>query len=222
MASGAIATWIVWLRSAAEMPVVTPSRASIETVKAVPSGASLCSVIGRRPSLSARSSVRQRQIRPRACVAMKLIVSGVANCAAITRSPSFSRSGSSTTTTKRPSRISSIASSIVANGVVTAIATGYRRAEQPLDVLGEDVDLEVEQRRPARARRASSPPACAGSARRRSRARRARRRSGSPLERDRALFDDVAEELGRQRRPRCARRRPRAPRCATTVATPST
>jgi hypothetical protein len=29
-----------------EMPVVTPSRASIETVKAVPSGVSLCSVIG--------------------------------------------------------------------------------------------------------------------------------------------------------------------------------
>ena len=39
--SGWIATWIVWLRSAAEMPVVTPSRASTLTVNAVPSGASL-------------------------------------------------------------------------------------------------------------------------------------------------------------------------------------
>ena len=64
--SGSIATWIVRERSAAEMPVVTPSRASIETVNAVPSGVSLCSVIGRRPSSSQRSSVRQRQIRPRA------------------------------------------------------------------------------------------------------------------------------------------------------------
>ena len=33
--AGSIATWIVCARSAAEMPVVTPSRASIETVKAV-------------------------------------------------------------------------------------------------------------------------------------------------------------------------------------------
>ena len=39
--AGWIATWIVWLRSAAEMPVVTPSRASTLTVNAVPSGASL-------------------------------------------------------------------------------------------------------------------------------------------------------------------------------------
>ena len=38
-------------RSAAEMPVVTPSRASIETVNAVPSGASLWSVIGRSAEL---------------------------------------------------------------------------------------------------------------------------------------------------------------------------
>ena len=75
----------------------------------------------RRPSWSARSSVSDRQICPRACVTMKLIVSGVANCAAMTRSPSFSRSGSSTTTTMRPSRISSIASSMVAKDVVTAM-----------------------------------------------------------------------------------------------------
>ena len=47
---------------------------------------------------------------------MNVIASGVTNCAAIVRSPSFSRSASSTTTTKRPERMSSIASSIVANG----------------------------------------------------------------------------------------------------------
>ena len=68
-------------------------------------------------SSSERSSVRQRQITPRPCVAMKLIASGVANSAAMVRSPSFSRSGASTTTTNLPARTSSIASSIVANAV---------------------------------------------------------------------------------------------------------
>ena len=38
---GSIATWIVRARSWAEIPVETPSRASIETVKSVPSGVSL-------------------------------------------------------------------------------------------------------------------------------------------------------------------------------------
>ena len=36
-----MATWIVRARSAAEMPVVTPSRASIEIVNAVSKGVSL-------------------------------------------------------------------------------------------------------------------------------------------------------------------------------------
>src|SRR5262245_56968726 len=82
---------------------------------------------------------------------MKLTASGVTNCAAIVRSPSFSRSSSSTTTTKRPARISSIASSILANGLVSRsvtalIAPSYPRSprrHEPLDVLREDVDLEV-------------------------------------------------------------------------------
>ncbi len=55
-------------------------------------------------------------MRPRPYLAMKLIASGVANWAAIVRSPSFSRSSSSQTTTIRPRRMSSIASSIVENG----------------------------------------------------------------------------------------------------------
>ena len=67
-------------------------------------------------------------MRPRPCVAMNVIASGVTNCAAIVRSPSFSRSASSTTTTNRPARISSIASSIVAKGddvagVLVSVAT---------------------------------------------------------------------------------------------------
>jgi hypothetical protein len=52
---------------------------------------------------------------------MKLPASGVTNWAAIVRSPSFSRFGSSTTTTIFPWRMSSIASSIVANGVWTEL-----------------------------------------------------------------------------------------------------
>ncbi len=58
---------------------------------------------------------------PRPSFAMKLIASGVANCAAIVRSPSFSRSAASTTTTIFPWRMSSIASSTVANAVVATL-----------------------------------------------------------------------------------------------------
>ena len=65
----------------AEMPVVTPSRASIETVKAVHAAASGCCDINGSAAASARSGVSARQIRPRPCLAMKLIASGVAICA---------------------------------------------------------------------------------------------------------------------------------------------
>ena len=98
-------------RSAAEMPVVTPSRASIETVKAVSWRVPLSRLIRSRPSWSTRSLVIARQIRPRPCVAMKLIASGVAICAGMTRSPSFSRSSSSTRMNMRPLRASSMISS---------------------------------------------------------------------------------------------------------------
>src|SRR5207244_9820234 len=67
---------------------------------------------------------------------------------ATTRSPSFSRSGASTTTTKRPWRMSSIASSTVANGVTSRrtlmwAIVARSPGEQALDVLREDVGLEV-------------------------------------------------------------------------------
>ena len=102
--------------------MLTPPAASIVTVKAVCSGASFLAAIRLRPSRSQRSAVSARQISPRASLAMKLTASGVANCAAITRSPSFSRSSPSQTTTMRPRRISSIASSIVAKGLSPASA----------------------------------------------------------------------------------------------------
>jgi hypothetical protein len=114
---GSIATWTVWARSYAEIPVLTPLAASIVIVKAVCSGASFLAAIRLSPSRSQRSALSARQISPRASLAMKLIASGVANWAAITRSPSFSRLSSSQTITMRPARISSIASSIVENGL---------------------------------------------------------------------------------------------------------
>jgi len=60
-----IATAMVRARSEAEMPVVTPSRASIEMVKAVCMRASFVRVIGVRPSCSTRADVMARQTRPR-------------------------------------------------------------------------------------------------------------------------------------------------------------
>ena len=50
---GSIATWIVCARSCAEMPVVTPSRASTETVNAVSNEDSFLAAIRSRPELVA-------------------------------------------------------------------------------------------------------------------------------------------------------------------------
>ena len=121
VAAGSIATWTVRARSAAEMPVVTPSRASMLTVNAVESRDSLPCAISGRPSASTRWRVRARQIRPRPCLAMKLIASASQCSAGMTRSPSFSRLSSSTRMNMRPLRASSRISSIVlrysANGI---------------------------------------------------------------------------------------------------------
>ena len=171
---GSMATWIVRERSAAEIPVVTPSRASTEIVNAVSNGVSLLYVIGLRPSSSQRSSVRQRQMSPRACVAMKLIASGVANWAAIVRSPSFSRSAASTTTTSFPWRMSSIASSIVAKGacVSTDALMSPRDRIPALQAAAPSAAPRRRGRpsRPGRPRRRRRPPC-------RSARRNARRRS---------------------------------------------
>jgi len=94
------------------MPVVTPSRASIDTVKAVSCRVPLFRLISGRPSWSTLSFVIARQIRPRPYRAMKLTASGVAICAGMIRSPSFSRSSSSTRMNIRPLRASSMISSI--------------------------------------------------------------------------------------------------------------
>ena len=76
-ASRATAACMVRARSAAEMPVVTPVAASIDTVKVVPCWAPLLAIIGGSCRRSQRSRVSVRQIRPRPWRAMKLIASGV-------------------------------------------------------------------------------------------------------------------------------------------------
>ena len=110
----AVATRTVCARSAAEMPVVTPLAASMETVNAVLCCARLSATISGKFNCRACASVSGMQIRPRPCVAIKLIASGVTKSAAMMRSPSFSRSSSSTRTTILPRRISSIISCVVA------------------------------------------------------------------------------------------------------------
>ena len=106
---GSMATLMVWARSWAEIPVVTPSRASMASQKAVPYCEVFSLDMGPRRRWSRRSSVMAKQTRPRPNLAMKLMASGVTFSAARVRSPSFSRSSSSTTTIMRPARISSIA-----------------------------------------------------------------------------------------------------------------
>ncbi len=112
VALGATAAAIVRARSGAEIPVVTPSRASIDTVKAVPKRLAFFCGISSRPRRLTCSPCNARQISPRPYFAMKLMASGVAIWAGITRSPSFSRSSSSTRMNIRPLRASSMISSI--------------------------------------------------------------------------------------------------------------
>ena len=93
--------------------------------------------------------------------------------------------------------------------------------EQLLDVLGEHVGLEIDARLPPRARRASSRSACAGSTRRRSRPRRPRQRSGSfPGRRSTpSRRHNGARPAVRRTRSACRRLRARRER---TLPTPST
>ena len=97
---------IVWALSAAEIPVVIPSAASMETVKAVLLAALFLLVIILRSNLFIKSLLSGRQIKPFPLEAIKLIISGVTLSAAQTKSPSFSRDSSSRIITIFPSWIS--------------------------------------------------------------------------------------------------------------------
>lgn len=108
--------------SYADIPVVTPFfNRSIDTVKGVECIEVLLVTIIGKSSSSQRSDVSGAQIKPLACVSMKFIFSGVIASAAIIKSPSFSRSSSSTTITKLPFLISSIASSTVSSLILSII-----------------------------------------------------------------------------------------------------
>src|ERR1700722_753567 len=84
------------------MPVVRPWRASTETVKAVPSGASFTATIGSRCRRRASSTESGAHTMPEVWRMMKALFSGVHSDAATNRSPSFSRSSSSATTSSSP------------------------------------------------------------------------------------------------------------------------
>src|SRR5712692_9592107 len=70
---------------------------------------------------------------------MKAMSAGVTFSAAMVRSPSFSRSSSSHTITMRPARMSSSASSMVANG-----RSANPLLHEPLHVLGDHVHFNVD------------------------------------------------------------------------------
>src|ERR1035438_10255315 len=125
-----MATRMVCARSAAEIPVVTPSAASMDSVKAVPRRAVFLADIGGNARASQISGLSGRQMSPRACLAMKLMTSGVTFSAAMVRSPSFSRSSSSTITSILPARKSSMAAGIEEKGMPgNRIATGESRSQ---------------------------------------------------------------------------------------------
>ncbi len=117
LAWAATAVRMVCARSAAEIPVVMPSAASIDRVKLVPCWAPLASTIKGRFNCWQRSRLRVRQTRPRAWVIIKLMSSGRTCVAAMTKSPSFSRSSSSIRITIFPARISATSSSTVLSGI---------------------------------------------------------------------------------------------------------
>ena len=102
-------------RSAAEMPVVTPSLASTLTVNAVRIRSLFCEVISGSWSRSSSSPSIGTQITPLVCLIVNASSAGVALLAAKMMSPSFSRSASSTTTTARPAAMSAIARSTVSS-----------------------------------------------------------------------------------------------------------
>src|SRR5919107_625301 len=140
------ATRQVCALSAAEIPVVIPSLASILAVKAVPIREVLCLVISGISRRSIISPAIGRQMRPRPCVAMKFMSSGVTSSAAIVRSPSFSRSSSSQTITIFPALMSSMISSIWLNGIFDApLQISWPvRPKEPLHIFRHYVCLQVD------------------------------------------------------------------------------
>ncbi len=104
-------------RSAAEMPVVVPWRASTDTVNAVRWLSVLSATISGSRSSSSRWPSTGMQITPLVWRIMNAIASGVMDSAAMMRSPSFSRSASSTTMTISPRAMAAMAFSMSVKGM---------------------------------------------------------------------------------------------------------
>src|SRR6478672_8151087 len=136
--AGSSSACTVVQRSAAEMPVVVPWRASTETVNAVRWLSVLSATMSGRRSSSRRGPSTGMQITPLVWRIMNAIASGVIASAAMMRSPSFSRSASSTTITISPRAMAATAFSISVKGI------SFSLVEESLDVLGEHVDFEVD------------------------------------------------------------------------------
>ena len=136
-AFGCTAVMTVCARSCAEMPVVTPSAASMDNVKLVRCSRCVSLTMSGRRSWRQRSAVSVRQMRPRPKRAMKLMSSARTFCAAMMRSPSFSRSSSSMITTMRPAAMSARISSMLLSGFMCVPL-------KPLDVARQQVDFEID------------------------------------------------------------------------------
>ena len=168
--AGSTATRIVCARSAAEMPVVTPSRASIETRERASRSARL--VLGRHqlePELVAALG-RQRQADPARGrrVAMKLMASGVANSAAIVEVALVLAVLVVDDDDHPPGGdvLERLLDGREAQPRATArLRTGSSRpapTQQLLDVLRQHVHLQVHDACPARPRRASCARSVSG------------------------------------------------------------
>src|SRR5580765_7731687 len=123
------------------IPVVTPSAASIDTVKLVRCSRSVSLTISGSRSCAQRSRVSVRQISPRPKRAMKLMSAAETPCAAITRSPSFSRSSSSMITTMRPARRSASISSVLFNSMKFPSSFKF---QESFGVTRHEVNLEID------------------------------------------------------------------------------
>src|SRR5690606_11950319 len=94
---------------------------------------------------STRLRSMARQMRPRPCLAMKLIASGEACSAGMTRSPAFSRSSSSTRMIMRPRLASSMISGVgeMTSSNPTSLLLKCRR-QQARNISGDQVDFQVD------------------------------------------------------------------------------
>jgi hypothetical protein len=117
---------MVRARSAAEMPVVTPSRASIEVVKAVSWRVPLCGSSATAELVDSRLGEREAD-QAAAMLGHEVDRVGRRHLRGMTRSPSFSRSSSSTRMNMRPLRASSMICSALA-------ITPRRRCEEALEL----------------------------------------------------------------------------------------